>query len=54
MKRGHKFDNYLKEKLKNPKTKKAFDAYDIPMPRLAMAIVTAREKAEADSNAARS
>ncbi len=41
---GKKFDEYLKEKLKNPKVKKAFDEYDMPM-RLAMAIVTAREKA---------
>jgi ribosome-binding protein aMBF1 (putative translation factor) len=42
-KMGNKFNDYLKEKLKNPKIKKDFDAYDMPM-RLAMAIVAAREK----------
>jgi ribosome-binding protein aMBF1 (putative translation factor) len=39
-----KFGDYLKEKLKNPRIKKTFDKYDMPM-RLAMAIVDAREKA---------
>jgi ribosome-binding protein aMBF1 (putative translation factor) len=38
------FRDHLKEQLKNPKFKKAFDEYDIAV-RLAMAISVAREKA---------
>jgi len=37
-----KFDNYLQEKLKNPKLKKHFEKYDLPV-RLALEIVRARE-----------
>ena len=39
-----KFNDYLQEKLKNPKFKKHFEEYDLPV-RLAAAIVEAREKA---------
>jgi len=40
-----KFDDYLQEKLKNPKFKKHFEEYDLPV-RLAVEIVRAREKAD--------
>ena len=44
MKNTMKFDDYLKDQLKNPRFKKHFDEYNLAI-RLAMEIIRAREKA---------